>query len=109
MLTEPHPVKMKFDTTLPETWALSKCKHVPKSCEIVCPYIYLKVTKRYNYKLVVATLRIRLTEAVASRGTVCSRLKTWLKIINKHKSWQFTHLLIKQDCVAFSLDGIIAI
>ena len=38
MLTEPHPVKVKFDTTLPETWALSKCKHVPKSCEIVCPY-----------------------------------------------------------------------
>ena len=101
MLTEPHPVKVKFDTTLPETWALSKCKHVPKSCEIVCPYIYLK--------LVVATLRIRLTEAVASRGTVCSRLKTWLKIRNKHKSWQFTHLLIKQDRVAFSLDRIIAI
>ena len=41
MLTEPHPVKVKFDTTLPETWALSKCKHVLKSCEIVCPYIII--------------------------------------------------------------------
>ena len=37
-----------------DTCALSiKCKHVPKSCEIVCPYIYLQVTKRYNYKLLV--------------------------------------------------------
>ena len=54
-------------------------------------------------------MRIRLTEATANCGTVCSRLKTWLKIINKHKSWQFTHLLIKQDCLAFSLDRIIAI
>lgn len=85
MLTEPHPVKMKFDMTLPDAWALSNCKHVLKSCEIVCPYVYLKVTKRYNYKLLVATLRLRLTEAAASRGMVCGRLKTWLKIINKHK------------------------
>ena len=54
-------------------------------------------------------MRIRLTEATANCGTVCGRLKTWLKIINKHKSWQFTHLLIKQDCLAFSLDRIIAI
>ena len=30
-------------------------------------------------------MRIRLTEAVASRGMVCGRLKTWLKIISKHK------------------------
>ena len=51
-------------------------------------------------------MRIRLTEATASCGTVCGRLKTWLKIINK-QSWQFTHLLIKQDCLAFSLDRII--
>ena len=85
MLTEPHPVKIKFDITLPDIWALSKCKHVLKSCVIVCPYIYLKVTKRYNYKLPVATLRIRLTEAAASCGMVWGRLKTWLKIINKHK------------------------
>ena len=85
MLKELHSVKMKFEMTLPDTWALSKCKHVPKSCEIVCPYVYLKVTKRYNYKLLVATLRIRLTEAAASRGMVCGRLKTWLKIINKQK------------------------
>ena len=61
------------------------------------------------HQLLVATLRIRLTEATANCGTVCGRLKTWLKIINKHKSWQFTHLLIKQDCLAFSLDRIIAI
>ena len=38
MLREPHPVKMKFDTTLPDTWALSKCKRVLKSFEIVCPH-----------------------------------------------------------------------
>ena len=85
MLTEPLSVKMKFEMTLPDTWALSKCKHIPKSCEIVSPYIYLKVTKRYNYKLLVATLRIRLPEGAASRGMLCGSLKTWLKIINKRK------------------------
>lgn len=39
MLKELHSVKMKFEMTLPDTWALSKCKHVPKSCEIVSLHI----------------------------------------------------------------------
>ena len=37
------------------------------------------------HQLLVATLRIRLTEATANCDTVCGRLKTWVKIISKHK------------------------